>query len=387
MARFADAFALGDDLTRAAKEATEAAIAQLDGPATLVFAFVSGDDPLAAGFAGEQVARSAAPAPVIGCTGTGVMGAGRGAEGVGGVSVLAGSIPDLRLRTFHLEVIRTPEGMAVVGLPNARADDTAMVLFADPHSFPVDGFVERSNDSLKGLPLVGGLAAGSRGPGSTRLFVDGHVVDRGAVGMLLGGNVRAHAVVSQGCRPVGPPMVVTKANENLILELAGMPAVAKLEQIIADLTPLDQALASSGLQFGVAMDEYAEEHEHGDFLIRSMISIDHESQGIVVGGLVEVGRTVRFQVRDAETAESDLASTLLRLRAEHSKSVIDGALLVSCNGRGQRLYGGSHHDVRAVRDGLGGVPVAGFFAGGEIGPVAARNFLHGFTASVLTFTH
>jgi small ligand-binding sensory domain FIST len=302
-----------------------------------------------------------------------------------GVSVLVGSVPDLRLRSFHLEVMRTPEGMAIVGMPNHRAGDDVMVLFADPHSFPVDGFVERSNESLQGLPLVGGIAHGGHGPGSTRLFVDGHAVDRGAVGFLLGGGVRMRALLSQGCRPVGPTMVVTKADENVVLEIAGVSAVLKLEQILGELDPLDQALATNGLHFGVAMDEYAELHEHGDFLIRSVLSVDHVSGGLVVGGLVEVGRTVRFQVRDADTAAGDLRHALEMLRKEAGFAHLDGALLVSCNGRGQSLFGRSDHDIAAVRELSGAQGVAGFFAGGEIGPVAGRNYLHGFTASVLAF--
>ncbi|MDQ1724891.1 MAG: hypothetical protein QOG52_1919, partial [Frankiaceae bacterium] len=212
MSRFADALVLDADLTAAAERATAEALAQLDGPATIVFAFVTGDDPDAVEYAGRRVAEVAAPAPVIGCSASGLIGGAGGAEGLPGVSVLVGSVPDLRLRSFHLEVMRTPEGMAIVGMPNHRAGDDVMVLFADPHSFPVDGFVERSNESLQGLPLVGGIAHGGHGPGSTRLFVDGHAVDRGAVGFLLGGGVRMRALLSQGCRPVGPTMVVTKAD-------------------------------------------------------------------------------------------------------------------------------------------------------------------------------
>ena len=385
MSRFADALVHGADLTAAASRATTEALAKLDGPPTIVFTFVTGDDPEAVEYAGRRVAELATPAPVIGCSASGLLGGAGGSEGTPGVSVLAGAVPGLRLRSFHLEVLRTPEGMAIVGMPNHRAGDEVMVMFADPHSFPVDGFVERSNESLQGLPMVGGLAHGGHGPGSTRLFVDGHAVDRGAVGFLLGGGVRTRPLVSQGCRPVGPTMVVTKAEENVVLEIAGVSAVVKLEQILAELDPMDQALATHGLQFGVAMDEYAEIHEHGAFLIRNVLSVDHATGGLVVGGLVEVGRTVRFQVRDADTATEDLRQTLEHLRREPGFAHIDGALVVSCNGRGDSLFGRADHDSAAVRNWGGAHAVAGLFAGGEIGPVAGRNYLHGFTASVLAF--
>jgi len=218
------------------------------------------------------------------------------------------------------------------------------------------------------------------------LFVDGHAVDRGAVGLLLGGpGLHVRALVSQGCRPVGPAMVVTRAEENVVLEIAGVSAVTKLEQILAELDPLDQALATHGLHFGIVRDEYAELHEHGDFLIRSVISVDHETGGLLVGGVVHVGQTVRFQVRDADTARGDLVHTLESLRKEKDFARVDAALLVSCNGRGQHLFGMSEHDTKATSELLAPAAVAGFFAGGEIGPVAGRNFLHGFTASLPAF--
>jgi small ligand-binding sensory domain FIST len=38
-----------------------------------------------------------------------------------------------------------------------------------------------------------------------------------------------------------------------------------------------------------------------------------------------------------------------------------------------------------VQECLGPLPAAGFFAQGEIGPIANRTFLHGFTASIAVF--
>jgi small ligand-binding sensory domain FIST len=259
------------------------------------------------------------------------------------------------------------------------------VLLADPYSFPADGFVSQANLALPGLPVVGGLASGVRGAGATRLLVDGRVVDRGAVGVLLrGAGVRT--IVSQGCRPVGPAMTVTAASGNVVRELAGVPARQRVEQVLSELLPADQALASTGLQLGIAMDEYAEDH---DFLVRAILGADPETGGIVVGDLVEVGRTVRLQVRDADAADADLRALLAGYRRDTRDAPAGGALLFSCNGRGEHLFGSAHggadHDPSLVRAELAALGLAGFFAGGELGPVAGRNHLHGFTASVLAF--
>src|SRR5690606_25797190 len=103
------------------------------------------------------------------------------------------------------------------------------------YSFPADAFVERSADVLGELPLIGGLANGLGGRGSVRLFADGEVYPTGAVGMLLSGSISVSTLVSQGCRPIGPNMIVTRAEDNLLLELAGQPALARLEDIVSDL--------------------------------------------------------------------------------------------------------------------------------------------------------
>jgi small ligand-binding sensory domain FIST len=384
VSRFGDGLALGPDLVRAAEQAAEAALAPLLGrPPDLLCAFVSGGGPDESAAALERAAQLAGAGASVGCSAAGVLAGSRGVEEPA-VSVFAGVLPDVDVRTFHLEVLRADAGAAVVGLPETELGDVA-VLLADPYSFPADGFVSQANAALPGLPLVGGLAAGRLGAGSTRLMVDGRSVERGAVGVVLRG-ARAVSLVSQGCRGVGPAMTVTAAAGNVVRGLAGEQALAKVQKVLADLLPEDQALASTGLQLGIAADEYAEDQ---DFLVRAILGTEPETGGLVVGDLVEVGQTVRLQVRDAATADAALRATLAGYRARTADAPAGGALLFSCNGRGAHLFGGSYggadHDPALVREQLAAQGVAGFFAGGELGPVGGRNHLHGFTASLLAF--
>src|SRR5436305_3577544 len=303
MGRFGDGLAVDADLMRAAEDAAAQALVPLGGRRPdLTMVFVCGADADAVAAAGERAGSVTGAGAVIGCSAPGVIGGGRGVEATSAVAVWCAVLPNVRVRTFHLEVMPASAGMAVVGLPERADSDVVAVLLADPWSFPIDGFVERSNAALGGLPLVGGLASGLTGRGSTRLFLDGQSLDRGAVGVVLSGPVGASTVVSQGCRPIGPPMTVTASDGNVLLELAGVPARQKLEEVLAHLDPADQALATRGLQIGIAIDEYADEHDHGDFLVRGIAGVDEARQGLVVGDLVPVGRTVRFQLRDAATA-------------------------------------------------------------------------------------
>ncbi|MWA06265.1 histidine kinase [Actinomadura sp. LD22] len=380
MARFGDGLALGPDLSSAAVSAVEQALAPLSAAPDLVCVFISGDDPEEIAAAARRAALAAAPALMIGCSASGVIGGGRGVEDAGAVSAWAAVLPGARLEAFRLETLKAEDKLIVVGMPEGQDDDVVGLLLADPYSFPVDAFVERSDDALPGLALVGGLAeAGEHG--EARLFVDGDVYEDGAVGVVIGGAVTAATVVSQGARPIGPDMVVTKADENVLYELAGVPALEKLEQIVLELPEDEQELAGRGLLIGVAMDEYADEHERGDFLVRGVVGADTDSGAIAIGDVVDVGRTVRFQVRDAGAAEEELSALLERF----DLAPVEGALLISCNGRGQAMFPDSDHDAKVLDRAFGPAGVGGFFAAGEIGPVAGRNHVHGFTASILAF--
>ncbi|MDF5754769.1 FIST N-terminal domain-containing protein [Spongiactinospora sp. TRM90649] len=382
--RIADGLAVGPDLEDAAEAAVAQALAGLSAPAGLVCFFICGEDPDDVAKAGHRAMRMAPGAHVIGCSATGVIGDSRGVELNSAVSAWAATLDGARVTPFALETLRTHDRFVVVGLPERLRDDQVAIILSDPYSFPTDAFVERSAEVLGDLPLIGGLANGLRGRGSVRLFVDGEVYEEGAIGVVLGGPIAVTTVVSQGCRPIGPSMVVTRAEENLLLELAGQPALARLEDIVSGLEEDERELVASGLQIGVAMDEYAERHERGDFLIRGVLGIDPEREAVAIGDVLDIGRTVRFQVRDARTADEDLYELLDAHRQEFGS--VDGALLFSCNGRGSSMFGSADHDPLAVRDTLGPIGVAGFFAAGEVGPVGGQNHVHGFTASLLVFS-
>ena len=384
--RIGDGFAMGDDLIAAADSAVADALASIQGSLPdLAFIFVSGGSPDEAAAALAYAATATGARTSTGCNAHGVIGAGQAAEAARGVSVWVASLPSVEVRAFHLEVLRTSESIAVVGMTERRDSDVVGVMIADPWSFPVDGFVGHSHESLRGLPLVGGLASGAGQAGDTRLLVDGHIHDRGAVGVVIGGDVSVHALVSQGCRPIGRPMTVTSAEGSTILKLAGRPALEQAKDAVAMLPTEEQPLAVRGLHLGVAVDEYADDHAHGDFLVRGIAGADQASGSITIGDVVEIGSTVQFLLRDADAAHDDLVSVLGHFRTTAGGGSPAGALLFTCTGRGRAMFPSADHDSTAVRRGLGVDHVAGFFAAGEIGPVGGHNHVHTFTATVLAF--
>jgi small ligand-binding sensory domain FIST len=319
----------------------------------------------------ESVRRVLRPGVLIGATGVAVLGGAREVEDAPAVSLWAGRVAEVP-RAVRLTAVRTPSGVALQGLSaSTLGPGDMLVLLADPFSLPIAAIVGAVDN-----PVIGGLASAAANPGGNRLVLDDEVVADGGVGVILPAEVATATVVSQGCRPVGQPMIVTRAEGNLVHELAGRPALDRLDDLVRAAGPGERSLLASGLHFGIAIDEHRETFGRGDFLVRAVLGADRGRRALAVGQQVDVGTTVQFHVRDAAAADEDLRTMLA---GRHG----DGALVFTCNGRGQRLFGEPHHDARMVHDLLDAPALAGMFCAGEIGPIGGRSFVHGFTASVL----
>ena len=363
----------------AVRAARDAAASLAGEPVDLAFLFLSPAHLDDAAAAADAVRAELEPGHLLGCVAEGVVAHDRELEEGPAAAVWAASLPGARVRAFHARAVETPAGTAVTGFPSIAGADL-VALLADPFTFPSGALLARLNEDMPGLPLVGGIAVGGREPGAQALIADGEVHSEGAVGVALSG-VAVRTVVSQGCAPIGREAVITRAEGNVIYELAGEPAFERLREDIAALPPDEQALAMTGLLAGLVIDENRPEYGRGDFLMRGLLAADEESGALAVGEQVRVGQTVRFHVRDARSADEDLREALGALGGEKAA----GALLFTCNGRGTSMFAEPHHDARLVAQALERDAVAGFFCGGEIGPVGGRSFLHGYTATMAVF--
>nr|MBA2528867.1 FIST C-terminal domain-containing protein [Euzebyales bacterium] len=349
-------------------------------PATLATVFVGGEYADRAEQLRSAVADCLHPEVLVGVTAQGVIAETAEIETPASLSVWAAALPGVVCTPLRYPPPASG-AESTASWPAVPEDAHGLVVLADPFTFPVDGFLAWLDQARPGLPVTGGLASGSPRAGGNRLLLDDQVHTDGAVGVALGGGVRLTTLVSQGCRPVGRSYVVTGSERNIIVELGGQPAVERIQQAYAEVGEADRQRMRAGLHIGLVIDEYAEQHGTGDFLVRSVLGADPERGAVAVGDLVRLGQTVRFHVRDADSADEDLRRLLGRLPSQRAP---DAALLFTCNGRGSRLFGRPDHDAALVHEALGGAPLAGFFAAGELGPVGGRGHLHGFTASLLT---
>src|SRR6266511_2216068 len=322
---------------RAATEAALSAGEAIEGrPADLAVAFASVHHADEAERILDAVYEAASPAALIGCVGDAVVGGAREVESDPAVSVWLASFPG-GAETFHMQYVRTESGCVFAGWrvqpEKAGGPMPVHLMICDPFTFPADLLLTHLNEALPGAIVVGGNASGGAQAGQTILFQDRRIHREGAVGVRLPASIGVRTLVSQGCRPI---------------------------------------------------DEYKAEQGTGDFLIRGVIGADPDTGAIAVGEHLEVGQTLRFHVRDAATADEELR-TLLEREVGEMRSRPAGALLFTCNGRGSRLFPTPDHDARLVSSYLGGLPLAGFFCAGELGPVGGKNFVHGFTASLAVF--
>lgn len=333
----------------------------------------------------DRVGQSFPGAVLVGCTAEGTIGYDRELEQTPSISLLVASLPEVRIRPFlvtqrDLASINDPLDWEriVAAAPESRP---TFIAFADPFRLAIHDFVELISDAFPGAPLVGGVATAAREPLQNRLVLNGEIYREGLVGVTLTGRLDASAVVSQGCRPIGTPFVVTKAERNVIRELGGQSALEQLHQVLTGLAPEDELLAKQALLMGRVIDEYKERFTLGDFLIHNIIGVNRKTGALGIAGLARVGTTVQFHVCDPVSADEDLRAML----APYAGTGVRGAALFGCHGRGTHMWPKPGHDVSVLREILGDVPVAGFFCGGEFGPIGARNFVHSFAASIALF--
>jgi small ligand-binding sensory domain FIST len=377
----------------AAKQAADA----LGAPCDLCLVFAGAPHLSRAKWILSAVHERLDPAHLIGCGAGGVVAGGREIEEGPGAVVWALSAPDATIATHHLSVegrvfdATTPreagevgrsDEFRVVGLPDGSELGDAMIVLADPYSFATEALLTRLDAERPGLPVLGGLASAAVA-GAGTLLRDGDVLGDGAVACSLSG-LPMVPCVSQGAAPIGPEMTITSADGNVISELASLPAVERLGEVIASLDERERALVRDGVMLGIVIDENQPDYGPGDFLVRPIIGADRSAGTIAIGERVKVGQIVRLHVRDAEVADEDLRDALARQHDALGSQPAAGALLFTCNGRGSHMFSVPDHDASAVTDALG-APAGGFFCAGEIGPVGGRNFLHGFTATLAVF--
>ncbi|WP_447970169.1 FIST signal transduction protein [Nitrospira sp. M1] len=333
------------------------------------------------------VQEKISPQNLVGCMNHGVIGDTEEFEEQPAIILWSAVLPDVTMTPIRLTAHERDGRLSLKGWPqdfHTHSQHPYFFLFADPFTTPIDEVFASIDQDSPGSVAIGGIASGGTDSGENRLVLNRDLYDSGVVGVAVSGRIEVRTVVSQGCQPIGEPYVVTKSDRNIIYELGGQPMLDRLKATIQGVRETSQH-ATQSIQVGLAMNEYRGKFGRRDFLIRDLMGADEKSGGVAISDIVHEGQTLQFHLRDGKAADEELRTLLEEDHRIHRNRPAQGALLFSCNCRGTRLFSEPHHDITVLRDQLGNVPTAGFFAGGEIGPVGGKNYLHGYTASVALF--
>lgn len=385
--RWAASHSLDPDPVAAVEQAAAAVRAELGpGPVDLAIAFFTHQLATPPEAISDTLRVTLSPSCRVGVSAGAVVSTDREIEQGPALALLAGRLPGVEVSPFLMdpsfwgEAIEDPLEFArhTRGVEGAEV----VMLLGDPFSLDIERTLRAFNRHAPGVRVVGGMASAGMRPHSNLLTLNDWSSHEGGVAVALRGAIRADVVVSQGCRPIGPPLAVTRAEQNIILELDGQPALERTEQVLRSLPESMHPYLKHGLYMG-RLARRVSPAGRGDYLIRNLLGADRDRGAIAVADRVTEKEQVRLHVRDAAIAREDLE---MLLSPQSFDSRAQAALMFSCNGRGKGFFGEPNRDVSTLQQALGGaIPTAGFFAAGEIGPIGDHNHLHGQTASIAIF--
>ncbi|MSQ33114.1 MAG: hypothetical protein EXR60_01640 [Dehalococcoidia bacterium] len=335
-------------------------------------------------------ARATASArTLVGCTGMGVLTSAGELEGGPAVAVMALDADSVSVLPYLARPTAVGEDLArciAADLGSRAQEGAALMALPDIFNLRPGELVQRLGEEFKGLPIVGGAAAGEPGSPQTFQWSNYTLSSRGVAGALMGGDLTIAIGVAQGCAPIGQPYIITDAQSNVILKIAGRPALEVMRATVESLDPETLHRARGSFFAGLVIDERRDFHGRGDFLIRSIIGADERSGAVTVGEMVRPGQTFQLHLRDAQSAGEDLEMTLAKLAEVTRDRPPTFGLYFNCLGRGAGLYGEPNHDIEAINQALGDVPVVGFFGNAELAPLAGRNLVHNYTGVLVLFS-
>jgi small ligand-binding sensory domain FIST len=391
--QWTNALSTRSSLEAAINDVVEQVVASLTAPADLGLVFIS------SAFMSEYtrllplLAEKLSVPVLIGCSAGGVIGRKQTGkteeiEAQPALSLTLAHLPGVKIRPFHILAEELPDSdsspnawIDLVGVPPLPVPQ--FILLSSPFGSATNDLLQGLDFAYPGSVVVGGQASSGFMNGPVGLFCNDKLCREGTVGIALTGNIVLDTIVSQGCRPIGQPLQVTKAERNIILELDENVPLVVLRNLISSLSEEDRTLAQHSLFVGLAMDEFRVNLHSGDFLIRNILGVDPKAGAIAISDRIRAGQRLQFHLREAEASSQDLEILLQEYQNENentSQPSPVGALMFTCLGRGIGLYGQPNFDSQLFSRYLHDIPMGGCFCGGEIGPVSGRTFLHGYTS-------
>ncbi len=319
----------------------------------------------------RTVAHEAGTREVAGCSATGVIAGASEIESGPAVSVLVFAGGGVSAKRLFAPSVRGREREAALALAHAARPalgrSNLLCVFADSYNINPEPFLAALQAQLPGVAVAGGGASEDGSIGETFQFCGDAVSSNSVAGMLLSGEFGLDLGASLACAQIGPIHQVTKVRGNVIAGLDGRPAYEVFAEAAGPLAG-DLPRARAFVFAGIPLDPKAERLERGRYLVRNIVGASAEHGVIAIAHCPREGDRLGFTLRDAERAREDLKIMLAEMGARPGARPAFG-LYFDCAARGAGLYNLPGHDTAYIRRYLGPAPIAGFFAGFEIGPL------------------
>jgi small ligand-binding sensory domain FIST len=198
-------------------------------------------------------------------------------------------------------------------------------------------------------------------------------------GLLLSGAFRVTVGNAQACQPIGSVHTVTKAQQNLLLELDGRPAFEVFAEVVRQPLINDLRRAAAFVFVGLPVDPERQQITRGEFVVRNIIGFDPSEGVVAIADEIHQGQKLVLALRSANGSREDLKRTLEAQAQVWEGNTPGFGLYFNCLGRGAGLYGFPDLDTSYIKQYFGEIPLIGFFTGCEIAPIRQHSALHQYS--------
>ncbi|MGZ8445730.1 MAG: FIST signal transduction protein, partial [Candidatus Binatia bacterium] len=316
---------------------------------------------------------------VTGSSGAGVLTGAGEIEGEHGVAVMVFATDRFFARPFIFEPLRGNEaklGETFGGfLAKAQDEKSLMLLFPDTYNGNAQNLLQAIAARAGFHPIAGAGSSENGAAGATYQLCGDKLASNSLAGMYISGALETHIDITQGCQPITQPMTITKAENNLILEIDNQPALAVFAKLLKGPLAEDLRRALAVLFVGLPADRDENSVAPGKYLVRNIIGLDPDAGIVAVADQVGVGQSMIFTMRDGQRARDDLQEMLQRQLARLNGKKPAFGCYFNCCARGSSLYGIAGIDAAYIKQVLGEFPLIGMFGGYELAPLGRVNHL------------
>ena len=338
----------------------------------------------------EPLRRVTGTDRIAGASAAGILTGAGEVEGRHGLAVLVLASDQMQARPFLFQPLRERDrevGAQIARSIANRADQNSLLtLFPDTYNGQPQRLLHGIELEGGFVPVVGAGAAESGTAQATYQLCGDTLTTNAVAGMVLSGSFHAGVDITQGCQPLTGPMVITKAEKNLILEIDNRPALEVFARLLKGPLAEDIRRALTVLFVGLPADRNENSVGPGKYLVRNIIGLDPAKGILGVAEEVREGQAMIFAFRDGQRAREDLNQMLARQVENLRGKKPAFGLYFNCCARGASLYGIPGIDSAYIRQALGDFPLIGMFGGYELAPLGRANRLFAYTGVLVLIT-